>query len=398
MPVTLQDILAARERIAPYIRRTDTTQMTLPNGCELFIKLENLQVTGAFKVRGAANRILQLTEKEKSAGVLAASAGNHAQGVARAARALELACTIVMPKAAPLSKIAATEALGATVVLSGDSYDEACAFARELEKQTGATFVHPFDDDQVIAGQGTLGLEILEDVPNAGQVLVPLGGGGLAAGVAIAIKKTRPDVLVYGVEPRTAASMKASLDAGHIVTLPSAATIADGIAVKTPGQKTYAYCEEYLDGVVTVDHDDIAKAVLHLLEKGKIVSEGAGAAGVAAAMTGKVCALSGCATVALLSGGNIDVTMIARIIDKGLIRAGRKALIDTQIPDKPGYLSRLLAMIADAGANIVSVQHDRMRQDMPIGEAAVAIEIETRDRDHVREICTRLAEAGYRVR
>lgn len=397
MPITLHDIKKAAERIAPYVIHTDVTRMALPFGGELFIKMENLQLTGAFKVRGAANCILQFDEKRRQAGALAASAGNHAQGVARAAREQGIRCTIVMPKSAPLSKIAATEALGARVILAGDNYDEACARALELAQETGATFVHPFNDESVIAGQGTLGLEILEDLPGVGQVLVPVGGGGLAAGVAIAIKSIDPAVRVIGVEPSAAASMSASLRAGYPITLPQVNTIADGIAVKTPGELTYRYCEKYLDDVVTVDDDDIAKAVLHLMEKAKIVSEGAGAAGVAAALAEKVALRPDRPTLALLSGGNIDVTMIARIIDKGLIRAGRKAIIDTQMADKPGQLKRLIAMIGDSGANIVSVHHDRIRPDMPIGESAVSVEIETRDRDHVREIRTVLSENGYRV-
>lgn len=397
MAVTLLDIMAAAERIKPYVRRTDVTTMSVPGG-ELAIKLENLQVTGAFKVRGAANRILQLTEKERRAGVLAASAGNHAQGVARAAKMQHIRCTIVMPVSAPLSKIAATEALGATVVLHGENYDAACEHALLLAKEGGATFVHPFNDDEVIAGQGTLGLEILEDVPDVKEILVPLGGGGLAAGVAIAVKESNPSVRVYGVEPATAASMKGSIDAGRIITLASANTIADGIAVRTPGSKTFEYCEKYLDGILTVDDDEIAASVLHLLENGKIVSEGAGAAGVAAVLSGKWPLATDGTTVALLSGGNIDVTMVSRIIDKGLIRQGRKAIVDTEIPDKPGNLARLVSFISETGANVVSVQHDRTRASMPIGVAEVSLELETRDRDHVRLIATQLAEAGYPVR
>lgn len=397
MSIVLQDIIAARERISPYVRHTDITQMSLPRGGELFIKMENLQATGAFKVRGAANCLLQLDEAQKKAGVLAASAGNHAQGVARAARELGVSATIVMPKAAPLSKIAATEHFGAKVVLFGDSYDDACAYALKMVEETGATFIHPFNDERVIAGQGTLGLEIMEDVPNVGQILVPVGGGGLIAGIAVAVKSVDPTIKVIGVEPKTAASMQSSLAAGRPVTLASASTIADGIAVKTPGELTFSLCQNYVDEIVTVDDDDIAKAILHLLEKGKIVSEGAGAAGVAAMLSGKVQLLEAAPTVALLSGGNIDVTMIARIIDKGLIRAGRKAIIDTEVPDKPGQLAKLLALISTTGANIVSVQHDRMRPDMNIGFSAVSVELETRDRSHVFEIKSLLEESGYRL-
>lgn len=397
MAVTLLDIMAAAERIKPCVRHTDVTRMRTPGG-ELSIKLENLQYTGAFKVRGAANRILQLTDAERRAGVLAASAGNHAQGVARAARMINVKCTIVMPENAPLSKIAATEALGAAVVLHGVGYDAACAHALTLAAQSGATFVHPFDDDMVIAGQGTLGLEILSDVPDVKEILVPVGGGGLAAGVAIAVKESRPDVRVFGVEPASAASMQASIRAGKPITLASAVTIADGIAVRTPGEKTFRYCEQYLDGIITVDDDEIAASILYLMEKSKIVSEGAGAAAVAAALSGKRAISENGSTVALLSGGNIDVTMLSRIIDKGLIRQGRKAIIDTEIPDKPGNLARLVSFISETGANVVSVQHDRTRASMPIGTAEVSLELETRDEAHVRLIRSRLAEAGYPVR
>ncbi len=396
MPITLEDVREAKTRIAPYVCRTDVTQMQLPGGGELYIKLENLQYTGAFKVRGAFNCILQLTEAQWKAGVLAASAGNHAQGVARAARELGLDCTIVMPAGAPLSKITATEHYGAKVVLHGASYDDACAHALKLVEKTGATFIHPFNDERVIAGQGTIGLEILEEVP-AGQILVPLGGGGLAAGVAIAAKGIDPTIRVIGVEPSSAASMRSSIEAQRIVTLASANTIADGIAVKTPGDLTYPLCRDYLDDVITVDDDDIARAILHLLEKCKIVSEGAGAAGVAAMLSGKARLLKDRPTVALLSGGNIDVTMIARIIDKGLVRTGRKTMIRTTLSDKPGQLVRLLSQISATGANIVSITHDRMAPDMNVTESAVTLELETRDRRHVFDIRSSLEDAGYRL-
>jgi threonine dehydratase len=396
MPITLDDIREAKTRIAPYVRRTDITQMQLPDGGDLYIKLENLQYTGAFKVRGAFNCILQLTEAQWKAGVLAASAGNHAQGVARAARELGLDCTIVMPAGAPLSKIAATEHYGAKVVLHGAAYDDAYVHALKLVEKTGATFIHPFNDERVIAGQGTIGLEILEDVP-AGQILVPLGGGGLAAGVAIAAKGIDPTIRVIGVEPASAASMRSSIQAQRIVTLASANTIADGIAVKTPGDLTYPLCRDYLDDVITVEDDDIARAILHLLEKCKIVSEGAGAAGVAALLSKKVPLLNDRPTVALLSGGNIDVTMISRIIDKGLLRTGRKTVIRTTLSDKPGQLVKLLSQISTTGANIVTVTHDRMAADMNVTELAVTVELETRDRRHVFEIRSMLEDAGYKL-
>lgn len=395
MPITIDDIRGAQTRIAPYIRKTEITQMSVPDG-ELFIKLENLQATGAYKVRGAFNCMLQLSEAQKSAGVMAASAGNHAQGVARAARELGLRCTIVMPTGAPLSKIAATEHYGVNVVLHGNTYDDACVHALSLAKESGATFIHPFNDERVIAGQGTLALEILDEV-DAGQILVPIGGGGLASGIAVAAKSINPEIRVIGVEPQSAASMKASIQAQRIVTLASAITIADGIAVKTPGEITYPYCSELLDDIITVDDDDVARAILHLLEKGKIVSEGAGAAAVAAVLSKKIALLQDKPTVAILSGGNIDVTMISRIIDKGLIRTGRKAMIRTALSDKPGQLARLLNIISGTGANIVSVQHDRMHPDMNVTESAVTVELETRDRKHVFEIKSMLEDTGYQL-
>ncbi|MDL2258036.1 threonine ammonia-lyase [Eubacteriales bacterium OttesenSCG-928-K08] len=397
MPVAIENIKAAQKRIEPYVRRTDITKITLPKEGELFLKLENLQYTGAYKVRGAFNCVLQLTPEQRQAGVLAASAGNHAQGVARAARELGLNCTIVMPAGAPLSKIAATKHYGAEVILFGATYDDACRHALQLAEETGKTFIHPFDDERIICGQGTLGLEILEQCP-AGQVIVPIGGGGLASGIATAIKAVDPTVRVIGVEPQNAASMSASVSAGRIITLPSANTIADGIAVKTPGELTYPLCSDILDEIVTVDEGDIANAILYLLEKGKIVSEGAGAASVAAVLSGRVQLLEDRPTVALLSGGNIDVTMISRIIDKGLIRSGRKITISTQMNDKPGQLVRLLDLISGTGANIVGVRHDRTNAQMNITESSVIVELETRDRQHIFEIRSMLEDMGYRLK
>ncbi|MDL2218094.1 threonine ammonia-lyase [Christensenellaceae bacterium OttesenSCG-928-M15] len=396
MAVTIADIQKAYERIRPYIRKTDVTQITMPKGGELYIKLENLQFTGAYKIRGAFNCMLQLNEKQKQAGVLAASAGNHAQGVARAARELALRATIVMPKGAPLSKIAATERYGAKVILHGDSYDDACAHALELAAQTGKTFIHPFDDERIIAGQGTLGIEILDQI-DAGTVLVPVGGGGLASGVSTALKALKKNIRVIGVEPENAASMSSSIRARRIITLPSSNTIADGIAVKTPGELTYPLCRDLLDEVVTVDEGEIANAILFLLEKGKIVSEGAGAATIAAVFSGKTPLDDKKPTVAVLSGGNIDVTMVSRIIDKGLIRSGRKTLISTQVGDKPGQLVRLLELISSTGANIVTVQHSRIDPHLNVTDSAVSVEIETRDKQHVFEIRNTLEDEGYRL-
>lgn len=396
MSVSFEDVEAAASRISPYIHLTDITQMPLPGKKDkLFIKTENLQVTGSFKVRGAFNRILQLTEDEKSKGVLAASAGNHAQGVALAAQTLEIPCTIVMPRTAPLSKIAATESYGAKVVLFGEVYDDAFNHALEIQEKTGATFVHPFDDEAVIAGQGTIGLEILRQLPKVEQVVVPIGGGGLAAGIALTVKTANPSIKVIGVEPKNAASMLASFKSRHPVTLASATTIADGIAVKTPGNLTYGICCKNIDEIVTVEDDDIANTILYLLEKTKIVSEGAGAATVAAALMGKI-ALN-VPTVAVLSGGNIDVTVVARIIDKGLLKAGRKFILFTLVADRPGQLAALLALVSGTGANVVMINHDRLAPFAPIGSTMIKLELETRDRQHVYEIRSLLEDNGYKI-
>lgn len=396
MGITLEAIQAAYERIAPYIRKTDITELAMPGGKTLYIKLENLQFTGAYKIRGAFNCMLQLSGPQRRAGVLAASAGNHAQGVARAARELKIESVIVMPKGAPLSKISATERYGAKVILYGETYDDACAHALALAEQTGKTFIHPFDDARVIAGQGTLGIEMLSQM-EAGQILVPIGGGGLASGVATAVKAIDPTIRVIGVEPENAASMSASIRARRIITLPSANTIADGIAVKTPGEITYPICRDILDDIVTVDEGDIARGILFLLEAGKIVSEGAGAATIAAVLSKKIELDEGRPTIALLSGGNIDVTMVSRIIDKGLIRSGRKALVSTHLSDKPGQLVRFLQLISTTGANIVSVHHSRTDAELNVTESAVSVELETRDKRHVFEIRNLLEDAGYHL-
>ncbi len=393
MYLTLENLEAARKRIAPYIRKTELTPIVLPNGQSMLVKMENLQATGSFKVRGAANKILQLTETEKAQGVIASSAGNHAQGVARAAQNAGIACTIVMPRAAPIAKVAATESYGAKVVLSGDNYDACYARACEIQAETGATFVHPFDDEEVIAGQASIGLEIIEQVPDVEQILVPVGGGGLASGIALATKLLRPSIKIVGVEPIQAASMHRSLLAGQIITLNSVNTIADGIAVKTPGSLTYRYCQQFVDDVIEVSEDEIASTVLFLMEKAKSVSEGAGAAAIAAAYTNKVD--TSLKTVGILSGGNIDVNMMARIIERGLLNSGRKLRITLTLNDQPGELARLSALIANAGANIVSIHYDRTNLLAEINDIVVDIELETRNRQDSEEVIQLLRSQGY---
>ena len=396
--VTLGMVLEARERLKKVVRRTDLVPyrvLGVPGKNEIFIKTENLQHTGAFKLRGAYNKIAQLTEEERAHGVIASSAGNHAQGVALAASMFGVKATIVMPEGAPLAKIAATRAYGAEVVLSGLVYDDAYQKAMELQQETGAVFVNPFNDPQVIAGQGSLGLEIMDDEPDIGTVVVPIGGGGLISGIAVAIKSLWPNVKIIGVQAAGAPSMQQSLREGHPITLSSAHTIADGIAVKTPGDLTYELCQKYVDEVVTVDEDEICNAILTLLEKCKIVAEGAGAVSVAALLHNKFKAEGKIAC--LVSGGNIDVTTLQRILDKGLMKAGRLAQVCTLIEDRPGRLHRLLAVVSDSGANVVSIRHDRTNMESGIGMAMLDLTLETHNQQHLDQVLATMEQNGYRI-
>ncbi len=395
--VTLGMILEARERLKGVAQRTGLVQFKAlsDEGSQIYLKTEDLQNTGSFKVRGAYIKIASLTDEERACGVIASSAGNHAQGVALAARAFGVPATIVMPEGAPLSKVKATRELGAKVVLYGAAYDDAYAEACRIQKETGATFIHPFDDEMVIAGQGTIGLEIMDDLPDVTSIVVPIGGGGLASGVAAAVKMLHPQVRVIGVQAAGAAGMKASIDAGHVVTLDSAKTIADGIAVKTPGEHTFELCSQYLDEVVTVDDDEIAQAILFLMERGKMVAEGAGAAPVAAIMNRKF-DVSG-KVVAVISGGNIDVTMISRIIEKGMLRAGRMSKLRIVMQDRPGQLEIVSKIIGGNGANVMAIHHDRTDVDLDIRDAILEITMETQDRAHAQRIIGLLREAGFTV-
>ena len=397
MSVTLGMILEARERLKGVAQRTGMVQFKAlsDENSQVYLKTEDLQNTGSFKVRGAYIKIASLSEEERACGVIASSAGNHAQGVALAAKAFGVPATIVMPAGAPLSKVKATRELGANVVLHGTVYDDAYAEACRLQKETGATFIHPFDDPMVIAGQGTIGLEIMDDLPDVGTIVVPIGGGGLASGVAAAVKMLHPNVRVIGVQAAGAAGMKASLDAGHIVELPSAKTIADGIAVKRPGESTFELCRKYLDQVVTVDDDEIAQAILFLMERGKMVAEGAGAAPVAAILNRKF-DVSG-KVAAVISGGNIDVTMLSRIIEKGLLRAGRVSKLRIILQDRPGQLEQVSRIIGGNGANVMAIHHDRTDVDLDIRDAILEITMETQDREHAQRIIAALREAGFNV-
>ena len=394
--VTLDKIYHAAFVLKQVARKTDLIHAAnLKTNCTLYLKTENLQLTGSFKLRGAYYKISQLQEEQRNAGIIACSAGNHAQGVALAAKTFGCPATIVMPAGAPLSKVMATRELGAKVVLHGTVYDDAYAQAVNLQEQTGATFIHPFDDPMVIAGQGTIGLEIMDDLPDVNTIVVPIGGGGLASGVAAAVKMLHPNVKIIGVQAAGAAGMKASFDAGRVVALDSAKTIADGIAVKRPGDLTYALCSKYVDEVVTVDDDEIAQAILFLMERGKMVAEGAGAAPVAAILNKKF-DVSG-KVAAVISGGNIDVTMISRIIEKGLLRAGRVSKLRILMQDRPGQLELVSHIIGSNGANVMAIHHDRTDVDLDIRDAILEITMETQDREHAQRIIAALREAGFKV-
>lgn len=399
MHVTLDDIKKARETLAGVACRTGlayTNTVSEMSGNNVYLKMENLQRTGSFKLRGAYNRIAHLSEAEKKNGIIASSAGNHAQGVALGATVFGIGSTIVMPKNSPLSKVKATRGYGARVVLHGDVYDEAYAEACRIQAEEHSTFVHPFNDPLVIAGQGTIGLEILDDLPDVEAIVVPVGGGGLIAGVALAVKSVNPAVKVIGVQSRNMPSMAEARAQRHVVTVNGTPTIADGIAVKTPGDITFDIVQHYVDDIVTVDEEEIAGAILLLLERIKTVAEGAGATPVAAILN----RLSGCKNqkiAAVISGGNIDVNIMTRIINKGLVKSGRKVFFDTVISDKPGTLWKLLQLIANAGANVLAVTHSRENRDVTLGYARVELELETADEEQVYTLKSLMEQNQYQV-
>ena len=364
--------------------------------CRFYLKADCLQKTGAFKLRGAYYKLSTLTDEEKARGVIACSAGNHAQGVAFAARDMGIPATICIPAGAPLSKIEATRSYGANVVLVPGVYDDAHAEAVRLRDEQGLTFIHPFDDERVMAGQGTIGLEIAEQLPDVDAVLVPIGGGGLIAGVASALRQLKPACRIIGVQAAGAASMADSLRAGHILTLPEVHTVADGIQVKTPGEKTFAICREAVDEVVTVGEAEIASAILTVLERQKLMVEGAGAVGVAAEMYGEL-DLRGKTVCALLSGGNLDVTMLERIITRGLARKGRTVGFSTVLPDRPRALAGLLGIVSELGANVLEVGHERSSLKADLGSTVVHLLVETRNRAHVDELFDALHREGYQL-
>lgn len=395
--LTLDKIYHASYVLKEVIRPTDMIKATnLSDDCNIYLKTENLQVTGSFKVRGAYYKISQLSEEEKAKGVIACSAGNHAQGVALAAAKNHIKSLICIPSSAPISKVEATKSYGAEVCLVNGTYDDAHDKAVELQKESGATFIHPFDDEQVIAGQGTIGLEILDQLPNLDAVIIPIGGGGLISGVAFAIKQLRPDVKVYGVQSAGAPSMYLSVANDKIETLPSVNTISDGIAVKTPGDNTFEICKQYVDEIMTVTDDEVATAILTLMEKQKLVAEGAGAVSVAAALFNKF-QIKGKNVVCLVSGGNIDVTILSRVINRGLKMTGRVFDITLELTDKPGELQNVSKIIAELGANVVSVNHDRAEINSDINSCYLKLSMETRDHGHILAIKKALKEHGYNI-
>jgi threonine dehydratase len=396
--VTLAQIEAARGRIADSITVTPCARsehFTKLTGSQCFFKLENLQMTGSFKERGALNKLLCLSAEERARGVIAASAGNHAQGVAYHAGRLGILATIVMPEATPLIKVQSTRSFGAKVVLSGSNYDEAYAEAKRLQQASGAVFVHPFDDEQVIAGQGTIGLELIEQNPYLETVVVGIGGGGLISGVATAIKEVNPRIRIVGVEPGVLPSMKIAIERGQRVTLEPATTIADGLAVKAAGEKTFPIVQRYVDEIVTVDEEEIANAILLLLEREKTVVEGAGAAPVAALLNRKV-PNPGRKVAMILGGGNIDVNLISRIIERGLVKDGRLVKLQARLPDRPGALARFTAVIAEKRANVIEIYHNRaFTHGTALGETEVEVTLETRGKDHIGELLQALNERGF---
>ncbi len=396
--VSLADIQRAAETVQPLALRTpmeESRWLSALTGSSVLLKCENLQRTGSFKVRGAYTRMSRLSDEEKSRGVVAASAGNHAQGVALAAQALGIKATVFMPEGAPIPKEKATRGYGADVVFHGRYLEDALAEAREFGARTGAILIHPFDNADVVAGQGTCGLEILEQAPEVETVVVPCGGGGLLSGIAVAVKATHPDVRVIGVQAAGAAAFPGSLRAGHPVKLDSMSTMADGIAVGLPGEVTFTAVRELVDEIVTVSEASLSRAVLATLERAKMVVEPAGAAAVAAILDDP--SRFGTPTVGVLSGGNIDPLLLGKVIQHGMAAAGRYLNLRLRIPDRPGGLARLLSDISEAGANVVEVSHARIDPDLSLDEVEVHLQLETRGESHAEALTTRLREHGYRI-
>jgi threonine dehydratase len=400
LPISLADIQAARATLRDVIIATPllpAERLSSELGARILYKAENTQYSGSFKIRGAYNTIYHLSPEERQRGVIAPSAGNHAQGVAMAARLVGCAATIVMPERAPLTKVVATRRLGAEVVLHGASFDDAVAHARMLQQERELTYIHAFDHPRVIAGQGTIGLELAEMLPNINTLVVPIGGGGLIGGIAIALKAHCPDVRIIGVQAEGCAPVPGSLNVGRPVAVASAHTIADGIAVKRPGELTLPIIQELVDDVVTVTEDEIVMAIAHVLQNSRLVVEGAGAAGVAALLAGKVRLQAGDLIATLLCGGNIDSNLLMRVIEQAMVRQGRYLLVRTSVDDRPGNLAPLIQHCATMGANVVDVVHRRAAWIKPVDRVGIELVLEVRDHDHGRTIIERLIHAGYEV-
>jgi len=395
MAFSIDEVYKASTILKNVVRNTDLIPTRKLNAaCRIFLKPENLQVTGSFKVRGAGYKISQLSEEEKKHGVLACSAGNHAQGVALAAQKQGLKAVICMPAGAPISKVEATKALGAEVVLVEGGYDDAYKHALQLNEERGMTFIHPFDDEQVIAGQGTVGMEILNQYSDVDVIFVPIGGGGLASGLAYTIKTLHPTTRIIGVQAEGAASMVRSLEKSKIKALPTVLTIADGIAVREPGNFTFELCRTYVDDVVTVSEDEICAAILALLETHKLIAEGAGAVSVAAAMFNKA-DIAGKNVCCVVSGGNIDVTILSRVINRGLMKGGRTVQLLIEMHDHPGSLQRLCNVFVKQSANIIAIHHERNGESPDVNSCNLRVVLETRDFAHIAQITQDVEAAGY---
>jgi threonine dehydratase len=396
--LTLDKIYHAAYVLKEVVRETKIVAApNVTDKCKLFLKPECLQITGSFKVRGAYYKISQLSEAEKAKGVIACSAGNHAQGVALAAQKSKIKSLICLPDGAPISKVEATRSYGAEICLVPGVYDDAYNKALSLRDEHGYTFIHPFNDEDVIAGQGTIGLEIVNEMPDLDAVIVPIGGGGLISGIAFAVKSLNPKIKVYGVQAAGAPSMQHSLSVGKPDALDSVVTIADGIAVKKPGDLTYDLCSKYVDKVVTVSDDEIAAAILCLMEKQKMVSEGAGAASVAAAMFNKIPELKGKKVCSVVSGGNIDVTILSRVISRGLLMSGRNCTLTVELLDKPGQLVGVSTIIAACGGNVTSVHHERANEGSAVNGCFLRLKVETRNFEHIETIKKALTDGGFKL-
>ena len=395
--LTLEKVYQAAYTLKDIVRKTEVMIASgLTDNCDLYLKTENLQVTGSFKVRGASYMMSTLSKKEKEKGVIACSAGNHAQGVALAAKENGIHATIFVPDTAPISKVEATKKYGAEVVLVNGVYDDAYEAAQKMQKETGKTFIHPFGDIAVIAGQGTVGLEIVEQVPDVEAIVVPVGGGGLISGIAYTVKKLKPSCKVYGVQAKGAACMVNSINEGHLCNTDCVSTFADGIAVKNPSGTTYDICKEYVDEMVYVTDDEIAGSILSLIEQQKLIAEGAGAVAVAAILNDKL-PVKNKKVVAVVSGGNIDVNILSRVIHRGLLSSGRKSDLNIEMIDRPGQLKEISSIIADLGANVVRVNHNYGGENTDINECSLRISMETKNHEHLSEIKQAITNAGYRI-